>query len=183
MHTGSGVGCSGEGVGEISGGDVLVGLLLGVIVMKGSLVGVDDGIRSGDNLVGVCVPAANAEFDGEVHCAGRWILVALGSTGDVSVGASEHAAIRSTNRKMRNTKTFMSTSQEKTFKQEIHRSRKHYNDELDDYLYYLDKNCYANMSCSWGVFQESWQIAHAQMVIMVSKDDNDPKMSCSQLFV
>jgi len=34
-----------------------------------------------------------------------------------------------------------------------------------------------------GVFQESWQIAHAQMVIMVSKDDNDPKMSCSQLSV
>jgi len=32
-------------------------------------------------------------------------------------------------------------------------------------------------------FHESRQIAHAQMVIMVSKDDNDPKMSCSQLSV
>jgi len=34
-----------------------------------------------------------------------------------------------------------------------------------------------------GVFKESWQFAHAQMVIMVSKDENDPKMLCRQLFV
>jgi len=41
----------------------------------------------------------------------------------------------------------------------------------------------SNSNLCLGVFQESWQIAHAQMVIIVSKDDNDSKMSCSQLFV
>lgn len=65
-----GVGCSGEGVGEISAGGVAVGLKEGVIVIKGSRVGVDGGIVNGDQVADDCVPVANVELDGDVHWAG-----------------------------------------------------------------------------------------------------------------
>ena len=83
----------------------------GVIVMKGSRVGVEDEIVNGRLVVGVCVPVSEVEVDADVHWVGSCIFVELGSTGRASVETLEHEPMRNMINTVKNIKIFIPTSQ------------------------------------------------------------------------